>query len=68
MFSNEDKERIVDDVFGLFYKKFGFYPESTGSYYLDAYTINYIKKKYPMVKCRHRDLLGRRREVLPHHE
>ncbi len=51
MFSNEDKEKIVDDVFGLFYEKFGFYPESTGSYYMDAYTINYIKKKYPMVKC-----------------
>lgn len=51
MFSNEDKERIIDDVFGLFFEKFGFYPVSTGSYYLDAYTINYIKKKYPMVQC-----------------
>src|SRR5574344_365921 len=51
MFSNEDKERIVDDVFALFHEKFGFYPVSTGSYYLDAYTINFIKKKYPMVQC-----------------
>ena len=51
MFSKEDKEKIIDDVFGLFYKKFGFYPESTGSYFLDAYTINYMKKKYPSVKC-----------------
>ena len=51
MFSKEDKEKIIDDVFGLFFKKFGFYPESTGSYFLDAYTINYMKKKYPSVKC-----------------
>ncbi len=51
MFSNEDKERIVDDCFELFHSKFGFYPESTGSYYMDAYTINYIKRKYPSVKC-----------------
>ncbi len=51
MFSKEDKEKIIDDVFGLFYKKFGFYPESTGSYFLDAYTINYMKKAYPSVKC-----------------
>lgn len=51
MFSKEDKERIVDDVFSLFYEKFGFYPKSTGSYFLDAYTINYIKKKYPSVTC-----------------
>ena len=51
MFSKEDKRRIIDDVFGLFFKKFGFYPASTGSYFLDAYTINYIKEKYPSVVC-----------------
>ena len=51
MFSKEDKRRIINDVFGLFYQKFGFYPKSTGSYFLDAYTINYIKEKYPSVVC-----------------
>jgi len=51
MFSMEDKKSIVDDVFGKFHERFGFYPESTGSYYMDADLINYIKSKYPMVKC-----------------
>ncbi len=51
MFSMEDKMSIVDDVFGKFKEAFGFYPESTGSYYLDAELVNYIKEKYPMVKC-----------------
>lgn len=51
MFSMEDKKEIVDDVFGKFYERFGFYPESTGAYYMDADLINYIKEKYPMVKC-----------------
>ena len=51
MFSREDKEAIVDDVFEKFYERFGFYPESTGSYYMDAGLINYIKAKYPSVKC-----------------
>ena len=51
MFDDDTKRAIVDDVFGLFYEKFGFYPQSTGSYFLDAYTINYIKQKYPSVKC-----------------
>lgn len=51
MFSMEDKKSIVDDVFEKFYQQFGFYPESTGSYYMDADLINYIKEKYPMVKC-----------------
>lgn len=51
MFSEEDKMAIIDDCFSLFYEKFGFYPESTGSYYLDAFCINYIKRKYPSVVC-----------------
>ena len=51
MFSDKEKEDIIDDVFGKFFDAFGFYPESTGSYFLDSYTINYIKKKYPSVKC-----------------
>ncbi|MCR5078589.1 MAG: hypothetical protein K6B65_01525 [Bacilli bacterium] len=49
MFSKEDKKSIVDDVFSLFKEKFGFYPHSTSSYFLDAFTINYIKEKYPSV-------------------
>lgn len=51
MFSMEDKKEIVNDVFQKFHERFGFYPESTGSYYMDAELTNYIKEKYPMVKC-----------------
>ena len=51
MFDEDTKKEIVDDCFALFYSKFGFYPESTGSYFLDAFTINYIKEKYPSIKC-----------------
>lgn len=51
MFDMDMKRSVVDDVFGKFHECFGFYPESTGSYYMDAALINYIKEKYPMVKC-----------------
>lgn len=51
MFDDKTKAEIIDDCFALFYEKFGFYPESTGSYFLDAFSINYIKSKYPSVKC-----------------
>jgi len=51
LFSMEDKRRIVDEVFGKFHEVFGFYPESTGSYYMDAELVNYIKEKYTMVKA-----------------
>ncbi|HEY8462700.1 MAG TPA: hypothetical protein VIM29_01505 [Bacillota bacterium] len=50
-FSMEDKKAIVQDVFEKFYEVFGFYPASTGSYYMDAELINYIKERYPSVKC-----------------
>jgi hypothetical protein len=49
MFSQEDKKRIVDDVFALFYEKFHFYPASTGSYYMDSFLLEYIKSTYPSV-------------------
>lgn len=51
MFSMEDKKAIVKDVFEKFYGCFGFYPQSTGSYYMDAELTNYIKSEYPSVKC-----------------
>lgn len=51
MFDEETKKLIIDDCFSLFFEKFGFYPQSTGSYFLDAFTINYIKENYPSVKC-----------------
>ena len=51
MFSMEDKKAIVRDVFEKFHERFGFYPESTGSYYMDAELINFIKEEYPSVKC-----------------
>lgn len=51
MFSMEDKKAIVNDVFEKFHEQFGFYPASTGSYYLDAELISYIKEQYPTVTC-----------------
>ncbi len=51
MFDEKTKREIIDDVFAKFYEAFGFWPESTGSYFLDAYCINYIKERYPSVKC-----------------
>lgn len=51
MFSMDDKKAIVKDVFEKFHEQFGFYPSSTGSYYLDAELINYIKEQYPTVTC-----------------
>jgi hypothetical protein len=50
LFAMEDKKRIVDEVIGRFHEVFGFYPTSTGSYYMDAELVNYVKARYPMIK------------------
>jgi hypothetical protein len=50
LFSMQDKKKIVDEVLGKFFEVFGFYPTSTGSYYMDAELVNYIKEKYPMIE------------------
>ena len=50
-FSMADKKRIVEDVFEKFHAVFGFYPASTGSYYMDAELVSFIKEKYPTVEC-----------------
>ncbi|MGB7536912.1 MAG: hypothetical protein WBM17_00090 [Anaerolineales bacterium] len=50
LFSLDDKKRIVDEYMNKFADAFGFFPTSTGSYYMDAELVNYIKERYPMVK------------------
>jgi hypothetical protein len=50
LFSMADKRKIVDEVLGKFHSVFGFYPTSTGAYYMDAELVNYIKARYPMIK------------------
>ena len=42
MFDMEMKRSVVDDVFGKFHDRFGLYPQSTGSYFMDAALIGYI--------------------------
>ena len=50
LFSMDMKKRIVVDSFERFHEVFGFYPTSTGSYFMDAELINFIKEKYPQVQ------------------
>jgi len=50
LFSLDDKKKIVNEVLGKFHEVFGFFPTSTGSYYMDAELVNYIKEEFPMIK------------------
>lgn len=51
LFPMDLKQQIVVDSIERFKYVFGFYPTSTGSYFMDAELIIYIKQKYPMIKA-----------------
>lgn len=50
LYNQDDKELIIDTVINKFHEVIGQWPLSVGSYHMDAYSMQYIKKKYPSVK------------------
>lgn len=51
LLSLEGKKMVIDMVFEKFMETFGFLPTSVTDYIMDANTLKYIKKKYPLVKA-----------------
>lgn len=41
-----ERERLIDTVFAKFHEVFGRYPETIGSWYIDPYSLSYLRKKY----------------------
>lgn len=53
------RERLVDVLFEKYKERFGKYPKSVGSWVIDAYTYEYISKKYDVsAACECRDQWG----------
>lgn len=50
LYSDSNKKKIVRLLFEKFHEVFSSYPSATGSYYLDAESINIIKKEYPQTE------------------
>jgi hypothetical protein len=42
----DDRKRIIDQIFSSYKKEFGFYPASYGAWYIDVFSMSYIKDKY----------------------
>ena len=42
----EDRRRLIDKAFESFREVFGYYPSSYGAWYVDVYSMTYIKDKY----------------------
>lgn len=55
----EERERLVDVYMEKFREVFGYYPKSVGSWFIDAYTLNYMYERYGIVaSCNCKDQYG----------
>lgn len=45
-YSQSERRRLVDELFGRFKAEFGFYPKSVGTWWIDSYSLNYMKERY----------------------
>ena len=45
-YTQNDREKIIDTLFDSYKKNFGHYPQSVGSWWVDSYSLNYMKEKY----------------------
>ncbi len=58
-YSPKEREKLVDVYMNDFKKIFGYYPKSVGSWFIGAYTLNYMYKKYHIVaSCNCKDQYG----------
>lgn len=58
-YSPEDRRKLADTYMEHFKKIYGRYPLSVGSWFIDAYTLNYLYKKYGIVaSCNCKDQIG----------
>lgn len=45
-YTQEDRRKLIDMVFEKFKTTFGFYPTSVGAWWIDSYSLEYMKSKY----------------------
>ena len=58
-YSVSDREKLVDVYMNDFKRIYGAYPRSVGSWFIDAYTLNYMYRKYGIVaSCNCKDQIG----------
>lgn len=45
-YPQSDRRKLIDKLFEEFKSKFGYYPKSVGAWWIDSYSLNYMKEKY----------------------
>lgn len=42
----QDRIKLIDNIFTDFYNYFGYYPKSVGAWWIDSFSLEYMHKKY----------------------
>ncbi len=50
-YGREEREKLIDKSFEKFKEVFGFYPKSVGAWWIDAYSLSYMQKKYSIISA-----------------
>ncbi len=45
-YQRDERERLIDKVFLTFKEEFGYWPKSVGAWWIDSYSMGYMKEKY----------------------
>ncbi len=45
-YTNEEKERLIDEIMNSFKEIFGYYPKTVAAWILDVYSVKYMTDKY----------------------
>lgn len=45
-YTPQEREKLIDEAFSKFKEIFGYYPDSCGSWHIDAYSLKYMYEKY----------------------
>ncbi len=45
----EDRIKLIDTIFEEFKRNFGYYPKSVGGWWVDSFSLDYMKKKYDIL-------------------
>lgn len=45
-YSREERKKLIKSVFNKFKEKFGKYPNSVGAWWIDSYSLEFMKRKY----------------------
>lgn len=45
-YTQTERLKLIDYLFEKFHKKFGYFPTSVGAWWIDSFSLNYMKEKY----------------------